>query len=212
MGTSVKACLVADHCFHGSHIHLTYHRLLQELPNLHFCPLTPLQSLCNMAARNDPPYMQLCTWSTFLLSPQLFHCIISNHFPSLHSCLCGPHGVPLTHQAHSHIRIVVLAIPSNKRLLSKHLCAFLPDFLLEVFAQRLLLIEPSLTTTSSSLSHAQTAIPRAYFIFFHSIGHIIYFTVIYCLHISSVKLRIFFCFVHCCMPSNSNRAWQKVGT
>ena len=122
-----------------------------------------------------------------------------------------PHGVPLTHQAHFRIRIVVLAVPSDKRLLSKHLCAFLPDFLLEAFAQRLLLIEPSLTTTSSSLSHAQTAIPLAYFIFFHSIGHIIYFTVIYCLHISSVKLRIFFCFVHFGMPSNSNRAWQKVG-
>lgn len=81
-----------------------------------------------------------------------------------------------------------------------------------VFAQRLLLIEPSLTTTSSSLSHAQTPTPLAYFIFFHSIGHIIYFTVICCLHTSSVKLRIFFCFVHCCMPSNANRAWQKVGT
>ena len=57
MGTSVKACLVADHYFHGSHIHLTHHHLLQDLPNLHFCLLTPLQSLCNIAARNDPLYM-----------------------------------------------------------------------------------------------------------------------------------------------------------
>lgn len=157
-------------------------------------------------------YKVFLVWSAFLLRAQLFCGLISNHFPSLHSRHCGPHGVPLTPQAHSFIRIMVLAIPCDKRLLPKHLCAFLPDFLLGVFAQRLLLIEPSLTTTSSSLSHAQTPIPLAYFIFLHSIGHIIYFTVIYCLHTSSVELRIFFCFVHCCMPSNSNRAWQKVGT
>ena len=87
-------------------------------------------------------YKVLRVWSAFLLRAQLFCGLISNPLPSLHSRHCGPHGVPLTPQAHSFIRIMVLAIPSDKRLLPKHLCAFLPDFLLGVFAQRLQLIEP----------------------------------------------------------------------
>lgn len=174
MGTSVKACLVADHCFHSSHIHLTYRRLLQELLISLSAPHT------STVSATWQPGMILHTCSSCMvcfLSPQLFRGLISNHFPSLHPCLCGPHGVPPNHQAHSQIRIVVLAIPSDKSLLPKHLGAFLPDCY-EILLRSWLLNRPSLTTPYSSTFPCTDCHPLAYFIFFYSTGHIIYFTAI----------------------------------